>query len=90
MKVDQRGLTGTVCRTVDPDGNRSGGAGYCGIVDAGHRGHFIGQRRGFERGAIKRAAHADDMVGAVLWLASSLSDFVTGQTVVVDGGRQFL
>jgi NAD(P)-dependent dehydrogenase (short-subunit alcohol dehydrogenase family) len=30
------------------------------------------------------------MVGACLWLASPLSDFVTGQTVIVDGGRQFI
>jgi len=25
----------------------------------------------------------------VLWLASPHSDFVTGQTLIVDGGRQF-
>ena len=45
---------------------------------------------GVARGAIHRAAHPDDMVGACLWLASPLSDFVTGQTVIVDGGRQFI
>lgn len=45
---------------------------------------------GVERGAIKRAATPEDMVGAALWLCSPLSDFMTGQTLVVDGGRQFL
>lgn len=45
---------------------------------------------GVARGAIHRAAQPSDMVGACLWLASPLSDFVTGQTVIVDGGRQFI
>lgn len=31
-------------------------------------------------------ATPDDMVGAVLWLASDAGRFVTGQTIVVDGG----
>jgi NAD(P)-dependent dehydrogenase (short-subunit alcohol dehydrogenase family) len=45
---------------------------------------------GVTRGAIKRAAGSDDMVGAALFLASSLATFITGQTIIVDGGRQFL
>lgn len=36
--------------------------------------------------AIKRAEEPDDLVGACLFLASSDSDFMSGQTVVVDGG----
>jgi NAD(P)-dependent dehydrogenase (short-subunit alcohol dehydrogenase family) len=44
---------------------------------------------GVSRGAIKRAQHTDDLVGALLFFASPASDFVTGQTLVVDGGRQF-
>ena len=44
---------------------------------------------GIQRGALKRASQPDDMVGTALYLASSASDFVTGQTIVVDGGRQF-
>jgi NAD(P)-dependent dehydrogenase (short-subunit alcohol dehydrogenase family) len=43
-----------------------------------------------DRGAIRRAERPEDVVGAVLWLASPHSAFVTGQTLVVDGGRQFL
>ena len=48
------------------------------------------QKYGVERGAIKRSSTADDIVGTALYLASSASDFVTGQTIVVDGGKQFL
>ena len=36
--------------------------------------------------AIKRDEMPDDLIGAVLFLCSSDSDFVTGQTLVVDGG----
>jgi NAD(P)-dependent dehydrogenase (short-subunit alcohol dehydrogenase family) len=43
---------------------------------------------GVSRGAIKRSAHPEDIVGAVLFLTSSASEFITGQTLVVDGGRQ--
>jgi NAD(P)-dependent dehydrogenase (short-subunit alcohol dehydrogenase family) len=44
---------------------------------------------GADRGALKRASVPEDMVGAALYLASSLAGFVTGQTLIVDGGRQF-
>jgi 3-oxoacyl-[acyl-carrier protein] reductase len=36
--------------------------------------------------AIKRIGHPQDCVGCVNFLASSESDFITGQTIVVDGG----
>jgi NAD(P)-dependent dehydrogenase (short-subunit alcohol dehydrogenase family) len=45
---------------------------------------------GAQRGAIRRAAEAADVVGAALYLASPLAAFVTGQTLVVDGGKQFI
>lgn len=40
--------------------------------------------------ALKRVQKPDDLVGTMLFLASSLSDFMTGQTVCVDGGQNFL
>jgi NAD(P)-dependent dehydrogenase (short-subunit alcohol dehydrogenase family) len=33
-----------------------------------------------------RIAEPEDVVGAVLFLASSLSDFITGEVLTVDGG----
>jgi len=44
---------------------------------------------GVTNGALKRAAETNDMVGAALFFASSAATFITGQTLVVDGGRQF-
>jgi len=44
---------------------------------------------GVNRGAIKRPQQTDDLIGALLFFAAPASDFVTGQTLVVDGGRQF-
>jgi 3-oxoacyl-[acyl-carrier protein] reductase len=40
--------------------------------------------------ALKRVQVPQDVVGAMLFLASSLSDFMTGQTMNVDGGIAFL
>ena len=36
--------------------------------------------------AIRRVGYPKDLLGTVIFLASSDSDFVTGQTIVVDGG----
>jgi NAD(P)-dependent dehydrogenase (short-subunit alcohol dehydrogenase family) len=48
------------------------------------------EQYGVSRGAIKRPLHTEDIVGAALFLASPASDFVTGQTIIVDGGKQFI
>lgn len=40
--------------------------------------------------ALKRIQVPQDVVGAMLFLASPLSDFMTGQTVNVDGGISFV
>jgi 3-oxoacyl-[acyl-carrier protein] reductase len=40
--------------------------------------------------ALKRVQMPQDLVGTVLFLSSPLSDFMTGQTVAVDGGVAFL
>jgi NAD(P)-dependent dehydrogenase (short-subunit alcohol dehydrogenase family) len=45
---------------------------------------------GVDRGSIKRASQPEDIVGAALFLASPEAGYITGQTMVVDGGRQFI
>jgi 3-oxoacyl-[acyl-carrier protein] reductase len=37
--------------------------------------------------AVKRIQSPDDLVGALVFLASAASDLMTGQTIVIDGGR---
>ena len=37
--------------------------------------------------ALKRIEYPEDLVGAVIFFASAESDFITGQTLVVDGGE---
>jgi NAD(P)-dependent dehydrogenase (short-subunit alcohol dehydrogenase family) len=39
-----------------------------------------------QRRAIKRDERPEDLLGALIFLASSESDFITGQTIAVDGG----
>ena len=45
---------------------------------------------GVDRAAIKRPIEATDIVGAALYLGSPHSAFMTGQTMIIDGGRQFI
>jgi NAD(P)-dependent dehydrogenase (short-subunit alcohol dehydrogenase family) len=40
--------------------------------------------------AIKRASEPDDMVGTAVFLASDDASYITGQTIIVDGGKQFI
>jgi NAD(P)-dependent dehydrogenase (short-subunit alcohol dehydrogenase family) len=44
---------------------------------------------GVDRGSIKRAQQPEDVVGVVAFLASDEAGFITGQTIIVDGGREF-
>lgn len=39
---------------------------------------------------LRRIGQAEDLIGAFIFLASDASDFITGQTICVDGGRTIL
>jgi NAD(P)-dependent dehydrogenase (short-subunit alcohol dehydrogenase family) len=43
-----------------------------------------------ESGALQRKQTADDLVGSILFLSSDDAAFITGQTINVDGGRNFI
>lgn len=45
---------------------------------------------GVDRAALKRNAEVDDITGGALYLASDLAKFTTGQTLIIDGGKQFI
>jgi NAD(P)-dependent dehydrogenase (short-subunit alcohol dehydrogenase family) len=40
--------------------------------------------------SIKRASQPEDIVGTALFLASGDAGYITGQTIIVDGGKQFI
>jgi 3-oxoacyl-[acyl-carrier protein] reductase len=48
---------------------------------------FLENRR--QQRSIQRHQYPKDVVGTILFLCSEASDFVTGQTIVVDGGAVF-
>ncbi len=45
------------------------------------------RERAVQSRSIKRDEHPQDLLGALVFLASAESDFVTGQTLAVDGGN---
>jgi 3-oxoacyl-[acyl-carrier protein] reductase len=52
---------------------------------ASSSGNYIKARVGGR--ALNRDQVPEDLVGAVMFLASAASDFMTGQTINVDGGK---
>ncbi len=53
---------------------------------AANSGQLQSRQEAASRQAIKRIEVPEDLVGTAVFLASSASDFMTGQTLVVDGG----
>jgi NAD(P)-dependent dehydrogenase (short-subunit alcohol dehydrogenase family) len=54
---------------------------------AGSRGIADVTKYDVSRTPLRRLEKPEDLVGAAIFLASSASDFITGQTLLIDGGR---
>ena len=52
--------------------------------------HEVFHKRYIERTPLKRMAGEEDLKGAVVYLASDLSSYVTGQNIIIDGGYTVL
>jgi gluconate 5-dehydrogenase len=84
------GLTRSLAAALGPDGVRVNVV-LPGVLVTESNADFPPQP--FERARAERAlgrdGYADDVVGAVLFFASDAAAFVTGQSLVVDGGQLF-
>jgi len=89
------GMTRALARELGRDWIRVNAIAPTAVLTEGTR-EFFGAK--FEKGmdtirenqALKRNLKSEDLVGTVLYLASDASKFVTGQTIMVDGGTHFL
>ncbi len=84
-------LTRALARELGADGVRVNALAPGFTLTDASLGLFDGaETYGVDRGAIRRAIEPDDIVGAAVFLASPSAAMITGQTLVIDGGRQFL
>lgn len=89
------GLTRGLARELGRDNIRVNSIAPSAVLTEGTR-EFFGEKhdRALEviaaGQAIRRNLQPNDIAGAVLWLASDQSGFVTGQTIAVDGGTVML
>jgi len=89
------GLTRGLARELGRDNIRVNSIAPSAVLTEGTR-EFFGDKH--ERAleviaagqSINRNLHPADVAGAMLWLASTQSAFVTGQTIAVDGGTVML
>ena len=89
------GITRALARELGRDWIRVNAIAPTAVLTEGTK-EFFGAK--FEKGmvairenqALKRNLETDDLAGTVLYLAGDASKFVTGQTIMVDGGTHFL
>jgi NAD(P)-dependent dehydrogenase (short-subunit alcohol dehydrogenase family) len=89
------GLTRRLARELGRDGIRVNALAPSAVLTDGTR-EFFGDKAGRALEVIKtgqsiqRSLTPRDLVGAVTWLVSDASRFVTGQTIAIDGGTVML
>ena len=84
-------MTRVMAKEMGPDNIRANVIAPGFTLTEASFGHMADARNyGADRASLKRNAEADDITGGALYLASPLSGFVTGQTLVIDGGKQFI
>ena len=85
------GMTRSLASEVGPDGVRVNAITPGSTETEVKRGTITPEARAemAQLTALRRVQVPDDLVGAVLFLASPASDFITGQTLNVDGGLAF-
>jgi NAD(P)-dependent dehydrogenase (short-subunit alcohol dehydrogenase family) len=81
-------MTKGLAKELGPHGARANviAPGFV-ITDATRNRPAAWQQSFLEARALKREQRPDDLVGTALYLLSDLADFVSGQTIVVDGGH---
>jgi 3-oxoacyl-[acyl-carrier protein] reductase len=89
------GLTKSAAKELGTDGIRvnaisPGGVSTEAALELAGGDSTLIERLAAEAQLIKQVIGPDDLVGPLLFLVSDASKFMTGQTVVVDGGRFFL
>lgn len=84
-------MTRVMAKELGPDGIRANviAPGFT-LTEASQELVADAQSYGVERSALGRNAEPEGICGSALYLASNLSRFTTGQTVIVDGGKQFI
>ncbi len=89
------GMTRAMAREVGRDWIRVNAVAPSAVMTEGTK-EFFGERLDkaadvIAKGqALQRSLEPDDLVGTIVYLASDASKFVTGQTIMVDGGTVFL
>ena len=89
------GMTRAMAREVGRDWIRVNAVAPSAVMTEGTK-EFFGERLDkaadvIAKGqALQRNLEPDDLVGTIVYLASDASKFVTGQTIMVDGGTVFL
>ncbi len=89
------GMTRAMARELGRDWIRVNAIAPSAVLTEGTK-EFFGEKhaKGMEtirnNQSLKRNLETDDLVGTILYLAGDGSKFVTGQTLMVDGGTHFL